>query len=570
MGVRSYAFVRFSPSYELVDCFRDTVSIHGSISELESFVIWNEYLNKVEDNASVCTWSEKTQLEKGDSVTEGYTSELWDFTHINSTQNKFQELRDIWAQWDDEAKQLFYQNYRDLPYLLDVKVDKHLLRAMGYKAYVRPASLPTFTKKLVMITGMSEQWAVAHVKKRVDVLALSIYGMVIFPKALGHIDEAVADLFDRLGKQNTHVPAILAETIRSLSACRRTVDIPRRDDISEERWIDILQNLREEDVMWKAPWLVPSEVLYRCSSFDWGLAQSDFSYKGDYYNKRMREISEAWKKPFCMKILTEGSTSTLEYKGWFSRRVNDNVPRPILGVARSLEESLRVIPSELEVMKQEFERKNSELGKRMEKLEEEKMCLSLDVDVQKMEVEKVKKKKRKIEEDRDDLKTHYKKAQVTLKRVRLGRSSEQWQQEIQEERAKAEYWEKKFQERQSRNQALEKENQGLKVKVTELGRSLHHHRCRNFAAEVKASLNKIEEMKHNIGGLEAALQDCELRIEQLEALIQIREVAEHLQDLAIQARTLNIMYKSSSDRGRELALLLDRVKTLGLRVKVYL
>ncbi|MFQ6622341.1 hypothetical protein Gotur_001454 [Gossypium turneri] len=33
-------------------------------------------------------------------------------------------------------------------------------------------------------------------KKRVDVFALSIYGLVIFPKALGHIDEAVTDLFD--------------------------------------------------------------------------------------------------------------------------------------------------------------------------------------------------------------------------------------------------------------------------------------------------------------------------------------------------------------------------------------
>ncbi|KAL1173978.1 hypothetical protein V6Z11_A05G448900, partial [Gossypium hirsutum] len=267
--------------------------------------------------------------------------------------------------------------------------------------------------------------------------------MVIFPKALGHIDEAVVDLFDRVGKQNTPVPAILAETFRSLSACWRAgegrfircaqllleaVDMPRRDDISEERWIDILQNLREEDVMWKAPWLVPNEVLYRCGSFDWvpllgiwrvvgyatllvlrqyrarqfirvtqGLAQSDFSYKGDHYKKKMREISEAWKKPFCMKILIEGSTSILEYKGWFSMKVNDNVPRPILGVARSLEESLRVILSELEVMKQEFERKNSEIEKRIEKLEEEKMCLSLDVDVQKMEVEKVKKEKRKIE-----------------------------------------------------------------------------------------------------------------------------------------------------------------------------
>ncbi|KAG8474317.1 hypothetical protein CXB51_034149 [Gossypium anomalum] len=203
--------------------------------------------------------SEKTQLEKGDSVTEGYTSELWDFTRVNSMQNEFQELRDIWAQWDDEAKQLFYQNSGDLPYLLDVKVDKHLFRAMvqfwnpaysffpfgdvdlvptleeyttllrclriqGHKAYVRPTSLPTFTKKL----------------------------------ALGHIDEAVADLFDRLGKQNTPVPAILAEMIRSLSACRRA---------SEGRFIGYAQLLLVwfHSHLWKLD-KVPCRVFFEAYS----------------------------------------------------------------------------------------------------------------------------------------------------------------------------------------------------------------------------------------------------------------------------------------------------------------
>ncbi|MBA0642869.1 hypothetical protein Goklo_027202 [Gossypium klotzschianum] len=95
------------------------------------------------------------------------------------------------------------------------------------------------------ITGMSEQWVRARIqqkgdrkyihwkslkyitiahpdtKKRVDVFALSIYGLVIFPKALGHIDETVTDLFDRLGRRVTLVPAILAETFRSLNAYRR-------------------------------------------------------------------------------------------------------------------------------------------------------------------------------------------------------------------------------------------------------------------------------------------------------------------------------------------------------------
>ncbi|MFQ6644968.1 hypothetical protein Gotur_019693 [Gossypium turneri] len=58
-------------------------------------------------------------------------------------------------------------------------------------------------------------------KKKVDVFALSIYGLVIFPKTLGHIDESVTDLFDQLDRRVTPVPAILAKTFRSLSACRR-------------------------------------------------------------------------------------------------------------------------------------------------------------------------------------------------------------------------------------------------------------------------------------------------------------------------------------------------------------
>ncbi|MBA0633550.1 hypothetical protein Godav_025406 [Gossypium davidsonii] len=127
------------------------------------------------------------------------------------------------------------------------------------------------------------------VKKRVDVLSLGIYGLVVFPKALVHIDEAVSDLFDRLSKGVTPVTAILAETFRSLNACQRTgegrfigcaqlllawfhshfwkvekvsyrvfsdsyspleelVATPRRDDVSEEKWMVILQNLRDEDV----------------------------------------------------------------------------------------------------------------------------------------------------------------------------------------------------------------------------------------------------------------------------------------------------------------------------------
>ncbi|MBA0730222.1 hypothetical protein Golax_023116 [Gossypium laxum] len=106
-------------------------------------------------------------------------------------------------------------------------------------------------------------------KKKVDIFALSIYGLMIFPRVRGYVDEAVIDLFDRLDKRVTPVPTILAETFRSLSACRST---------GEGRFIGCAQLLlvwfhshfwKVDKVSYrKAPWMVPNEILYRCGDFD--------------------------------------------------------------------------------------------------------------------------------------------------------------------------------------------------------------------------------------------------------------------------------------------------------------
>lgn len=57
--------------------------------------------------------------------------------------------------------------------------------------------------------------------KRVDIFALSLYGLMVFPKALRYVDETTTDLFHRLRKRVTSVLAILAEIFKSLNACRR-------------------------------------------------------------------------------------------------------------------------------------------------------------------------------------------------------------------------------------------------------------------------------------------------------------------------------------------------------------
>ncbi|MBA0879607.1 hypothetical protein Goshw_029856, partial [Gossypium schwendimanii] len=56
---------------------------------------------------------------------------------------------------------------------------------------------------------------------------------------------------------------------KNCSLLKELVVTLRRDDIIEERWMVILQNLQDEDVEWKAPWMVPDEILYRCENFDW-------------------------------------------------------------------------------------------------------------------------------------------------------------------------------------------------------------------------------------------------------------------------------------------------------------
>ncbi|MFQ6669908.1 hypothetical protein Gotur_034980 [Gossypium turneri] len=241
----------------------------------------SEFLDKVEDNAIIRIWSEKMQLKKGDSLTRGYTSELWDFTSINVTQNNLQELKEIWAQWDDEVKQLFYYNYGDLPYLLDIKVDM-VATVEEYTALLRCPRIQVDKVYSRAVNFARSDFGTPDTKKKVDVFALSIYGLVIFPKALGHIDEAVADLFNQLDRRVTLLLLVWFHShfwkvdkvsyqvfFENYSPLKELTVTPRRDNITGERWIMILQNLQDEDVEWKAPWMVLDEILYRCGDFDW-------------------------------------------------------------------------------------------------------------------------------------------------------------------------------------------------------------------------------------------------------------------------------------------------------------
>ncbi|MFQ6657075.1 hypothetical protein Gotur_026894 [Gossypium turneri] len=123
--------------------------------------------------------------------------------------------------------------------------------------------------------------------------------------------------------------------------------------------MEILQNLREEDIEWRAPWMLPDEILYRCDNFDWvpllriwgavgyapllvlrqyrsrqfvpatqGLAQCEFSYKDDGYKRKIREMSNACRQTRRMKRLAVGPIMTPEYIEWWGKSINDNISGP--------------------------------------------------------------------------------------------------------------------------------------------------------------------------------------------------------------------------------------------------
>ncbi|MBA0700451.1 hypothetical protein Goari_022624, partial [Gossypium aridum] len=142
------------------------------------------FFDKVEDNAAVRIWAETIQREKGYSLTKG----CFTFGKVDLVPT--------------------VEEYMTLIRCPKIQIDK---------AYSRKGDSKCVPWKSL------QDLALVHpdVKKRVDIFALGIYGLVVFPKALGHMDEAVTDLFDRLSKGVTPVPTILAETFRSLNACRR-------------------------------------------------------------------------------------------------------------------------------------------------------------------------------------------------------------------------------------------------------------------------------------------------------------------------------------------------------------
>ncbi|EOY01013.1 Uncharacterized protein TCM_010930 [Theobroma cacao] len=140
--------------------------------------------------------------------------------------------------------------------------------------------------------------------------AMAIYGLVVFPKVLGHVEVSVIDFFDQVTRSINPAPSILAETFRSLNFCRRkgegrfigcaqllTIWIKSHFECKEskfrklylsvscpilefcesewpdykrkEEWVARLRRLMSIEVTWRAPWMPRMQVMYKCGDKPW-------------------------------------------------------------------------------------------------------------------------------------------------------------------------------------------------------------------------------------------------------------------------------------------------------------
>ncbi|KAG8485359.1 hypothetical protein CXB51_021725 [Gossypium anomalum] len=146
----------------------------------------------------------------------------------------------------DPAYQCFTFNQEDMtPTIEEYAALLCIDNVQFYKIYVKEPKPMTFKKKLMRLANMTDTWAEKQIKKknetscipwfslrdlvlnhpdmlkRVNLFALAIYGLIVFPKIIGYIEVAVVDFFERLKQGINPVLTILVETFRSLSICRR-------------------------------------------------------------------------------------------------------------------------------------------------------------------------------------------------------------------------------------------------------------------------------------------------------------------------------------------------------------
>ncbi|PPD71362.1 hypothetical protein GOBAR_DD31756 [Gossypium barbadense] len=209
----------------------------------------------------------------------------------------------------------------------------------------------TFKKKLMKLTGMTDIWAEKQIKKknevscvpwfslqelvqnhpdvlkRVNLFALAIYGLIVFPKVLGHVEVTVVDFLERLSHfwkvECTHFH-MFSKTFTPLEA-HLEKDWPK--DIIEQHWVSLLG-------LWGGVGyaLLMIQRLFTLGQFALvtdGLAQSEFAFTGEGYMKRVRDTANSWRKIYLIELALYDVTITLKIDVQIEKSKTEKVQKEV-------------------------------------------------------------------------------------------------------------------------------------------------------------------------------------------------------------------------------------------------
>ncbi|XP_039057096.1 uncharacterized protein LOC120200280 [Hibiscus syriacus] len=221
-------------------------------------------------------------------------------------------------------------------------------------------------------------------------------------------------------------------------------------------WVEALRNVKDTEIVWKAYWLPKEDILFRCGNDNFvmlhglwgaieytplivlrqfstrqfvpathGLKETEFSFSTPGYRERISKIYTAWQKPHCMnfKMIEPGFTPA--YEVWRSHKINNNTPKLNLEDELTMEERLRRLPTEAELLKEDMRLMNLEREKVQRNFSDEKTMQenkALKVKITELEaaVQRGHQRIQQLEESRSltnpELRTTLRQAQDTIQR----------------------------------------------------------------------------------------------------------------------------------------------------------
>ena len=214
--------------------------------------------------------SKQVCQSQGDCLTRDYVSSLLEEPYMDFTQFCLSDLTTLWGKFGISKKQKFYKIYSDIASLISVLIEEPVLRValrfwdLSYRCFtfgkvdlvitieaysvligvdlqcpdkvqnkklraecrkvlakilkVKSQTLDTYLVQKENHRGLP--WNILrdfirghlHEEDGLVAFALSVYGLIMFPRMLGYVKMVMVDIFEQIQYGNNHSLTILAET----------------------------------------------------------------------------------------------------------------------------------------------------------------------------------------------------------------------------------------------------------------------------------------------------------------------------------------------------------------------